>query len=301
MMGRLRIALTSDLHVDHHPEVVELVCARFAALAPDVAVVAGDVSHDEAVIERALARFAAAAPRVAYLPGNHDLWCRPEGPSSRQRYLELLPAACARAGVHALQEGPLEVAGVTFAGETGWFDYSLRNRALDGTFPIEAYEKGAWGRLRCSDKLHVRFPGDDGALLDDRALTGWMADRLAAKLARTRGPTVAVTHHLAFAELALVRGAAPWDFLNGFIGAARLGEVIAACPRVTHALAGHTHLRRSAVVAGAGGPIRCEVSPVGYPREYRHAGQDLAARVATRVLAIDLAEAATLTPRAQAG
>jgi hypothetical protein len=307
----LRIALTSDLHVDHHPEVVELVAARLAALAPDVAVIAGDVSHDEQVIERALARFAAAAERVAYLPGNHDLWCRPGAPSSRARYLEVLPAACARAGVHALQAGPLEVGGVTLAGETGWFDYSLRNRALDETFPMTAYRSGAWGRLRWSDKLHVRFEGDDGALLDDEALTGWMAARLSQKLARTRGPTVAVTHHLAFAELALVRGEAPWDFLNGFIGAARLGEAIAACPRVRVALAGHTHLRRSALVAGAGGPIRCEVSPVGYPREYRRAGLDLAARVEARVLAIDLdaagavlaspAATASLTPHARAG
>jgi hypothetical protein len=42
------------------------------------------------------------------------------------------------------------------------------------------------------------------------------------------------------------------------------------------------------VIDGAGGPIRAEVSPVGYPREYTRAGLDLAARVAERVALIEL-------------
>jgi hypothetical protein len=297
-MERMRIALTSDLHVEHHPEVVELIASRLEALAPDLAVVAGDVSHDEQAIERALARLVRAVPRLAFVPGNHDLWCREGAPSSRERYLELLPAVCDRAGAHPLTRAPLEVGGVTLVGETGWFDYSLRNRALDEVFPLESYRRGAWGRLRWMDKLHVRFPGDDGAQLDDEALTAWMVGRLQAKLASARGPTVAVTHHLAFAELALARGEPPWDFLNGFIGSARLGAAIAACPHVTLALAGHTHLRRSALVAGAGGAIACEVSPIGYPREYRRLGRDLAARVEDRVTLIQLDEAGRVVPQA---
>jgi hypothetical protein len=287
--GGVRVALTSDLHVDHHPEVAELVAARLTALSPDVAVVAGDLSHDPAAVERTLARLARAVPVLAFLPGNHDLWCEKTGPQSRERYLEILPEACRRAGVHPLSDGPLTVGGVAFVGETGWFDYTLRNRALDATFTLDDYRKGAWGRFRWNDKLHVRFAGDGGeGFLDDEAIAAWMAARLAKKLADTTLPTVAVTHHLPFQELAFVRGEPPWDFLNGFIGSARLGEAIAACPRVVAALAGHTHLRRTAIVDGAGGSIRCEVSPVGYPREYRSRGT-LADRVADRVTVLEIA------------
>jgi len=281
----VRLALTSDLHVEHHPEVVDLVAERMRELAPDVAVVAGDVSHDVATLEDALRRIARAVPALAFVPGNHDLWCS-DGENSRARYLDRLPEACRRAGAHPLTDGALTVSGVTLVGETGWFDFTLRNRALDDTFPIDAYRNGAWGRLRWNDRFHVRFPGDDGAPLDDESLAAWMASRLARKLAACDCPTVVVTHHLPFAELVATRGMVPWDFLNGFIGSARLGEAIAACPRVVAALAGHTHLRRSARVAGAGGPIACEVSPVGYPREYRPA--DLRARVAARVTLVEI-------------
>ena len=41
---------------------------------------------------------------------------------------------------------------------------------------------------------------------------------------------------------------------------------------------------------GADGPgtLRCEVSPLGYPREYRRAGLDLATRVRDRVSLVEV-------------
>jgi hypothetical protein len=92
-----------------------------------------------------------------------------------------------------------------------------------------------------------------------------------------------VTHHLPFAELVTKRGEAPWDFLNGFMGSAALGEAILARPWVRLSICGHTHFRRSARLEGAGGTVRAESSPVGYPREWRRAGLDLRGRVEERV------------------
>jgi hypothetical protein len=72
--------------------------------------------------------------------------------------------------------------------------------------------------------------------------------------------------------------------LNGFMGSARLGDAIASARGVRLCISGHTHFKKDVVVRG----VRAITSPVGYPREYRRAGQDLAARVADRVSIIDL-------------
>ncbi|MCU1281672.1 MAG: calcineurin-like phosphoesterase family protein, partial [bacterium] len=130
----MRLALTSDLHVDHHPEVVPLVAERVRALAPDVLIVAGDLSSKLDTLEAALAALRGSAPRLVFVAGNHDLWTLPGAPSSRERYEREIPALCARAGVDAIGAAPVDIGGVVFCGVTGWYDYSLRNRELDATF-----------------------------------------------------------------------------------------------------------------------------------------------------------------------
>ena len=290
----IRVALTSDLHVDHHPEVIGLVAeqVRLSAGGPaDVLVVAGDVTADLDTLERALAGLRGAARRAVFVPGNHDLWCRRGTPSSRERYDVEIPRRVRAAGFDPLGHEPVAIDGVTFAGVTGWYDYSLRNRALDEVFTAADYRAGAWGRLRWGDKLAVTWPGDDGAELDDPAICDGQVALLERQLASSgSGPKVVVTHHLAFAELVTSMGVLPWDFVNGFMGSSRLGDAIRRAPGVRLACAGHTHFRKRAQIDGASGPIRVEVSPVGYPREYSRAGQDLAARVAERVTLIDLDE-----------
>ena len=288
----VRLALTSDLHVEHHPDVIPLVAARVAALAPDVLVVAGDLSHDLATLESALTALARSAPRLVFVPGNHDLWCGRGGvPSSRERYERIIPALCARAGCDSLAGGPVDIGGVVFAGVTGWYDYSLRSAALDGSVTADDYERGALGRLRWNDKAHVVWPDDDGRPLADPEICAAQVASLAAQLADAGArPTVAVTHHLPFAELVTSKGELPWDFINAFMGSSRLGEALLGGANVRLACCGHTHFRRRAVVSGVAGEFAVECSPVGYPREYaRMSGQTLAERVAERVIAIDLA------------
>lgn len=286
----MRLALTSDLHVEHHPEVVALVGERVRALGPDVLVVAGDVSSQLATLEAALAELRRAAPRLVFVPGNHDLWTLPGGPSSRERYEREIPALGARAGADVVGQGPIEIDGVVFVGVTGWYDYSLRNRALDATFTREDYRRGSWGRLRWNDKARICWPGDDGVELDDPAICAAQVESLERQLAAAGArPTVVVTHHLPLAELVTSHGEPPWDFINGFMGSARLGEVMRRAPGVRLGVCGHTHFRKRARVDGAGGPFTVETSPIGYPREYaRMGGLTLAERVADRVTAIDL-------------
>jgi Icc-related predicted phosphoesterase len=292
----VRIALTSDLHVEHHPEVIGLVAERVrAAGGVDVLIVAGDVSSDLGSLERSLAELRGTARHAVFVPGNHDLWCLRDSPSSRARYEEAIPRAVRAAGFHPLGAEPVALDGVAFAGVTGWYDYTLRNPEMDQTFTPDDYRRGAWGRLRWNDKARIDWPGDDGAPLDDVAICAAQVASLERQLAACEEPgrstrsTVVVTHHLPFRELVTSRGELPWDFLNGFMGSARLGDAIRRSPSVRLACAGHTHYRKQASIEGAGGAIRVEVSPVGYPREYaRVLGLTLAARVADRVTLLDL-------------
>jgi 3',5'-cyclic AMP phosphodiesterase CpdA len=286
----MRVVLTSDLHVDHHPEVVPLVAARVRELAPDVLVVAGDVSAAPAHVEAALRALRPSARRAAvYVPGNHDLWSTPDGPTSRARYEDVLPALARAAGFQPIGPGPIDIDGVAFVGVTGWYDFTLRNRDLDSTFKLEDYRRGAWGRLRWNDVQRVVWPDDDGQPMDAPAICAAQVRSLEQQLAEVAGrPTVVVTHHLPFAELVTSIGQLPWDFLNGFMGSAALGEAIRRAPGVLLSCSGHTHFRKSAIIDGASGPFRAEVSPVGYPREYKRAELDLPARVLQRVNAFDL-------------
>jgi Calcineurin-like phosphoesterase len=263
----VRVAYTSDLHVEHHPEVVGLVAQRVEQLGADVLVLAGDISHDLAVVEDTLRPF--AGRQTLFVPGNHELWAK----DSEIRYLEELAECAARAGVTYLPAGPVRMNGVAFAGQTGWFDYSMRNHARDGEVSLDTYKKKRFGALRWNDGIRSKWPRDD------EAVARWMADRLAADLKSLPPelPRVVVTHHLPFSDLVFVRGAMPWDFLNAFMGARVLGEVIAADAAVVRVISGHTHARRRAEI----GNFVAEVSPIGYPREYGEG--NLARRVIHRV------------------
>jgi 3',5'-cyclic AMP phosphodiesterase CpdA len=263
----VRVAFTSDLHVEHHPEVVTLVAQRVETLAPDVFVLAGDISHDLAVVEETLR--AVAGRRTLFVPGNHELWAA----DSRVRYLDELRECATRAGVTYLPAGPQVIDGFAFAGQTGWFDYSMRNRARDVEISLDIYKKKRLGALRWNDGVRARW-GEE-----DEDVSRWMADRLAADLRAAPAdlPRVVVTHHLPFSDLVFVRGSMPWDFLNAYMGARVLGEAIAGAGGVVRTISGHTHARRRAEV----GNLVAEVSPIGYPREYGEG--NLARRVIHRV------------------
>jgi predicted MPP superfamily phosphohydrolase len=283
----LRLAFTSDLHIDHHPEVVDLVAARAREAEVDVLVVAGDVSSREPRVADALDRLADEVPRVAFVPGNHDLWVRDGDPDSRERYEETIPALCARAGVVCLTEGPIDVGGVTLVGQTGWYDYSLADPALG--IPASDYRRGRFGKLLWTDKQLIRWPG-----LDDEALTAWMTERLARDLAaapRDR-PAVVVTHMLPFVELATSRPL-PWGFVRGFLGATSLGRAIADAVasglEVAQVISGHTHFARRADLELGGRMVPAETSPIGYPREVARQAPDLVAHVAERVRIVTVA------------
>ncbi len=287
----MRVAVTSDLHVDHHPQVPALLAEVIRRMEADVLVVAGDLTADAEVLEQTLSVLRPAAREAVFIPGNHDLWCRAGEASSRERYERILPARARSAGFHApfADEVPPTLFGHRFVGVTGWYDYSLRTHAHDGELTRRHYEAGHYGLLRWNDKRAVRWPDDHGELLDDPAICDGQVHALRAQLAAIGDEAaVVVTHHLAFRSLVTEKGIAQWDFLNGFMGAERLGEAIRAAPGVKLAIAGHTHFQKDATILTDGRTLCALTSPLGYPREYRRAGQTLEQRVAERVTLVAL-------------
>jgi 3',5'-cyclic AMP phosphodiesterase CpdA len=275
------IAFTSDLHVDSSAANAALVphlVAAVEALEPDAFVLAGDVGGGAVGLLETLEAFRPLPVPKLFVPGNHDLWLEARGPFARYRldsatkYHALLPALCEEAGWHYLPAEPVRLNSVGMAGAMGWYDYSLRNRDLDGLIPRRAYRLGRFGRLVWNDARRIRWPRRPGqpgwrerrACLSDKAILDEQLSALEGQLDKleAEGATglVAVTHFLPGPELLEYTGRPEHDFAWGFAGSTRLGGLLGGRGAVRALICGHTH--RPGQGASAGVPVHQR--PVGY-------------------------------------
>lgn len=283
---RMRLAVTSDIHIDKNgTDTLQALARRVDELQVDVLVLAGDVATRPTVLLQTFLALRAAAPRVVYVAGNHDVWSAPEAQAAGQhawwRLDQLLPALCAEAGVDCLDAGAVVIGEVGFVGTLGWYDLSMRDRALDA--PEEAYTRGEFHGLRWMDHVYAHFPDEGGRPLRCEAVADRLRARLAAQLAScTARRIVGVTHMVPF-DAQLTRKDHPgWRFCQAFIGHRGLGEVLTADPRVELAVAGHTHHGSDLRVGG----LRALVSPLGYRAEWL--GRPMEEAVARAVTAVTL-------------
>lgn len=264
----MRLALTSDIHIDiNGSATLEALAARVREVRPDALLIAGDIATSPTVWLETLTALRAHVPHLLVVAGNHDVWTTPAaaaaGLDSRARLERLLPALCAEAGAALLDQGPVVIGDVGFAGCMGWFDYSTREHLLDA--PMDAYTKGEWSGLRWMDHKMTIWPGPDGQPMDATAVAAWQQEQLTARLqAVPVSKIVAVTHFLAFEEQIHRKEHPGWRFVNAFMGCLGLGRIVRADPRVVLAVAGHTHLGSDLRI----GRLRALVSPLGYRREW---------------------------------
>ena len=296
----MKLAFTSDLHVEYQMDVAGLVAEQVARLAPDVLVLAGDVCPELGRLEAALRLIAGAFQgELLFVPGNHDLWCGGSdgtGPDSQERYHVRIPRLVRRAGARPLGLEAVVVGEIGFAGVTGWYDYSLRDPELDAS---EAdYRAKRFQDVHCVDGAQIHWPGAGGAPLTDDALCAHMRDLLQQQLNALEGSVskiVVVTHMVPHGALLPPppRGDDPLPadrtseqrFLDAFMGSAGLGEEIARFPGVVRVISGHFHEARQVLLAGPCGPVTYTASPIGYPREL--AGT-LCEQVTSRLCLVDL-------------
>ena len=295
----MRIAFTSDIHTDHHEAnrvVWEAMVALLRELEPDVFVCCGDIAADETRFGVTLMALERVACPKLLVPGNHDVWLRnaawlQRGITSQHKYYRLLPALCREAGIHPLWLEPYVLDEVAFCGSLGWYDYSLRNLALDTQFSVQDYRRKTFQEHRWNDRefVHWLAPPPAGSSprrrLSDEAVTTHMVRELVQHIqaipAHVRH-VVGVTHMLPFRAMMQYRHTTQQDYFAAFMGSERLGEAFLACDKVALVLAGHTHRQVSVQLRH----LRAMTSPVGYVQQW--GGKDPAVVAQERLRVVEL-------------
>src|SRR6516162_6563099 len=140
----LTIAVTADLHWGHRrgAEETRLLADALRARTPDVLILAGDLGTGPLFAE-CLGLFADLPSRKVLVPGNHDIWVRPEDGDldSLGMYERELPEMAAELGFHFLDIAPLLLpeADLALVGSINWYDYSWARDALRAKYPDEEH------------------------------------------------------------------------------------------------------------------------------------------------------------------
>ena len=258
----LRVAVTADLHYGpRHQDGIDATLALAADLyadPPDLFLLAGDVGAGDD-FDRCLGLFANLPCQKALVPGNHDIWVRPDDPrgDSLTVYREHLPRVAAAHGFHYLDSGPLVLpeAGLAVVGSMNWYDYSWavgRRAAVPDDWRDRLVSK-RFTRGRHNDANFVRWEYDDvGFTRDSVATLGGHFERALAEVPAA----LLVTHHPPVRELnypkdePLDLDGLLWEAFSGNTG---VEELLAKYgDRVPLMFCGHIHFARSAAV----GPTR---------------------------------------------
>lgn len=253
MNSELRIALTADLHWGHGgagQDATRRLAAFLHEQPPDVLLLAGDIGTDYYFGE-CLQLFADLPSQKTLVPGNHDLWVRPEDErDSLQLYEEDLAAMCRQHGFHYLDQGPLLLpeAGLGIVGSINWYDYSWSREILRRDYPEEEERlfTKRFTRGRHNDAVFVRWP------LDDVRFTARMVETLERHLREALAQVervMVVTHHPPLRALSFPEQPPPlsldrllWD---AFGGNQAMEDLLARhAERIAFVFCGHTHRER---------------------------------------------------------
>lgn len=254
MSATLRIALTADLHWATNPRGDAATLQLLTSLRadpPDVLVLAGDVGAAEHFAE-CLALFDDLPCRKALVPGNHDIWVRPddERGDSLAVYRDYLPRVCTAHDLHYLDHEPLVFpeANLALVGSINWYDYSWALDNLRRLFPgeEERLRTKRFTRGRHNDANFVRWPFDDERFTAD--VVAVLRKHLQQEISQER-QVVVVTHHPSFYGLNYPRPTPPvtldgllWDAFSGNRGLEAL--LAESADHVPFAFCGHTHRAR---------------------------------------------------------
>jgi hypothetical protein len=280
----MKIAFTSDLHVDvtrMNRQIIPSMADVLAMARPDVFLLCGDVSPHLSDLEETLKAFSTVPCAKLFVAGNHDVWLqRMTNGAAREydsamKYRGLIPDLCTRNDFTCLLEKEQVIDGIGFAGVMGWFDYSFRNRALDGEIAMDEYHRGRFRNLQWNDFIHTEWDSleqgrggeETGSKLDAPGISAWMASSLRGQLLRldARGAReiVVATHFLPVKEHMRYTGDPFTDFSCAYLGTEMMGQLIDEFPSIAWWLCGHIHRK----ITREWKQVKMVTSPLGYIRD----------------------------------
>jgi predicted phosphodiesterase len=117
-----RVFAISDLHVDHTENARWLAQLSTWDYRQDALICAGDIGHQLNDVAGALNALKERFRFVIYVPGNHELWVRPENGNDSLRKFAAVRQLARDCGVHV---GPLHLDKVSLVPVLAWYDYSF--------------------------------------------------------------------------------------------------------------------------------------------------------------------------------
>jgi len=156
----LSVGLLSDVHAHRHDQagaLAGLIAHVNAQPAPDLLLLAGDVSHRTAELDRFLGSLRSDCPRC-WVPGNHDIWViDPESPddSAELRYRRRFAEISEAHGWHYLPLGPrvLHEPDLAVVGTLGWFS----GQGFSEWFDRQSSERDQELARRLADELEANI------------------------------------------------------------------------------------------------------------------------------------------------
>jgi putative phosphoesterase len=236
----MKLAASCDIHYDllHFEESrrdFELFLESLISEKADVLILAGDiVGLGWSKLKECLDLFQPAAPQRMMVFGNHDYWC---GDKNSLHHLNRLEKIIEESGFFLLDKAPVKLNDVGFAGNCGWYDYSLASvPAPSGA----AYErKEFFGHIVWNDANFIELN------MSDREYTEILINKLEKDITSLENQVdsiITVTHHLAFREMLTEKpGDIVWTFNNAFMGSHKLGAMLLLHPKVNYHICGHSH------------------------------------------------------------
>ena len=256
----MKIAAISDLHVlpDGDRELLESIKQRVAEIAPDVFVIAGDISDRLDILSDSLSQLYVDSCTNLYVAGNHDIWFEEgKSPTSLEKYSKYVGEIYTENGFKHLPDFPHIDGNTAFVGSIGWYDYSFRKPELE--IPLENYEQKEYRGAVWYDLFKIDWGYSDIEAVD---LFNRKLEYDLSTLPENISKIVYVSHHLPFQNLTIYKDRLPWDFHSAFMGAQSTGRILEDDDRVILSISGHSHIRNKISV----GKLTAMTVPLGYGR-----------------------------------
>ncbi|MHA2423272.1 MAG: metallophosphoesterase [Candidatus Thorarchaeota archaeon] len=257
----MRIAAISDIHIrsdGKDEEMIKAINRRVDEIAPDVFVIAGDISHEVSILEETLTNLKRSDSNCLYVAGNHDVWFEEDKElGSLDKYSQTIGEVCELAGFIHLPDNPLIMDDIAIVGSMGWYDYSFKRETLD--IPDESYAEKHWRGSFWRDYYAIDWS------YTDKEVTELFNSKLQYDLDTLPdhvSTVIYVSHHLPFKSLTLYRDQLPWDFFSAFMGSESTGQLLMNDGRVVLSISGHSHIRKRVEVNG----LTAMTVPLGYGR-----------------------------------